>query len=242
MFLGLFLGAVLKGATGAGLPIIAIPTIAAIYDIRVAVVLLVIPNFITNVWQIRKYRAHNPGQGFAGKFAISGVVGAGIGTLLLATLPLMLLNIIIAFVVFAYVFLRLINPTFQLTMKLMQKWVLVAGSCAGVLQGAVGLSSPITITFLHAGRLPRPTFIFIVSLFFASMSVIQLPIQSVLGLMTFELAILSVLALIPIFTGLPIGEQIGKKLSTQVFDRTILILLSVLATKMLIDAVVPVFK
>ena len=37
--MGLFLGAVLKGATGAGLPIVAIPTIAGFYDVRVAVVL-----------------------------------------------------------------------------------------------------------------------------------------------------------------------------------------------------------
>lgn len=235
VFFGLLFGAILKGATGAGLPIIAIPTIAAFYDIRVAVALLVIPNFVTNAWQIGKYRAHNSKQGFAVKFAISGIAGAGIGTLLLAYLPLAMLNFIIAIVVFTYIGLRLFNPEFQLSMAIMQKWVLFAGSCAGVLQGAVGLSSPITITFLHAARLPRPTFIYIVSLFFAGMSVIQLPLQSVLGLMTLELAILSVLALVPIFIGLPIGDRIGKSLSTHVFDRLILILLTVLAIKMLAD-------
>jgi len=35
---------------------------------------------------------------------------------------------------------------------------------------------------------------------------------------------------------LPIGEALGKKLSTIVFDRVILILLCALAIKMLIDA------
>lgn len=240
IFLGLFLGAVLKGATGAGLPIIAIPTIAAVYDIRVAVALLVIPNFFTNVRQIGKFRTHNPGNGFARNFAASGIAGAAIGTFLLAYLPITLLNVIIAMVVFAYIALRLLNPQFQLAMKLMQKWVLIAGGCAGILQGAVGLSSPITITFLHAGRLPRPTFIFIMSLFFASMSVIQLPLQSALGLMTLELAVLSILALVPVFIGLPIGERIGKTLSAQVFDHTILILLAIIAIKMLVDTAISV--
>lgn len=41
---------------------------------------------------------------------------------------------------------------------------------------------------------------------------------------------------IPIFIGLPLGERIGKTLSTQVFGRIILVLLTVLAVKMLADA------
>ena len=237
MFIGLFLGAVLKGATGAGLPVIAIPTIAAFYDVRVAVVLLVIPNFVTNVWQIRKYHEHNLKNSFARNFALAGIVGAGIGTLLLAYLPLELLNIIIVIVVFAYIALRLLRPEFHLATSVMQKWELIAGGSAGVLQGAIGLSSPITITFLHAGRLPRLTFIYIVSLFFAGMCLIQLPLQSALGLMTWDMVILSTLALIPIMIGLPIGERVGRTLSTTVFDNTILILLTVLAIKMLVDAV-----
>ncbi len=237
MFIGLFFGAILKGTTGAGLPIIAIPTIAAFYDVRIAVVLLVIPNFFTNVWQIRKYRTHNLTNTFARNFALAGIVGAGIGTLLLAYLPLVLLNIIIAMAVFAYIALRLFRPEFHLTTNVMQKWEWIAGGSAGVLQGAVGLSSPITITFLHAGRLPRFTFIYIASLFFAGMCIIQLPLQLALGLMTKELVILSFLALIPIFVGLPIGERVGRKISIVLFDRTILVLLTVLAIKMLTDAV-----
>jgi len=236
MFIGLFLGAVLKGATGAGLPVIAIPTIAAVYDVRVAVVLLVIPNFVTNVWQIRKYHEHNLKNTFARNFALAGIAGAGIGTLLLAYLPLVLLNIIIAVVVFTYIALRLLRPEFHLSTSVMQKWELIAGASAGVLQGAVGLSSPITITFLHACRLPRLTFIYIASLFFAGMCLIQLPLQSALGLITWDMVLLSLLALIPIFVGLPIGERVGRTLSTAFFDRTILVLLAVLGIKMLVDA------
>jgi len=236
LFTGLFLGALLKGATGVGLPVIAIPTIAAVYDVRVAVVLLVIPNFFTNIRQIHKYQEHNLKINFARNFALAGIVGAGLGTVLLAYLPLALLNIIIAVVVIFYIALRLFRPEFHLSTNVMQQWELVAGSSAGVLQGAIGLSAPITITFLHACRLPRPTFIFIASLFFASMCLIQLPVQAAFGLMTFDIAILSMLALIPIFAGLPIGERIGRTLSATVFDQIILVLLTSLAAKMLVDA------
>jgi len=234
--IGVFLGAILKGATGVGLPVIAIPTIAAVYDVRIAVVMLVIPNFCTNIWQIRKFHQHNLKNNFARNFALSGIAGAGVGTVLLAYLPLVVLNVAIAVVVFGYIALRLFRPEFYLSSSVMRKWEKVAGGCAGILQGAIGLSAPITITFLHACRLPRHTFVFIASLFFAGMCLIQLPLQLALGLMTPDMIILSLLALIPIFIGLPIGERIGRSLSAVVFDRTILILLSVLGVKMLADA------
>jgi len=236
IFVGLLIGSIIKGATGAGLPIVAIPTIAAVYDVRVAVVLLVVPNLITNSWQIYKYKSYNLDNYFARNFAIAGFIGAGIGTLLLAYLPLGVLNILIAVIVFSYVVRRLLRPEFQLAMKTMQRWVFVMGTSAGVLQGAIGLSAPITITFLHAGKLPRNTFVFVASLFFAVMCLIQLPLQLALGLMTWKLAVLSTLVLIPIIIGLPVGEHIGRKISSVVFDRLILLLLTVLATKMLVEA------
>ena len=43
------LGGILKGATGAGAPIITIPVMTAFYDVRIAVIIMVIPNFITNI-------------------------------------------------------------------------------------------------------------------------------------------------------------------------------------------------
>ena len=38
-----------KGATGAGAPIITIPVIVAFYDVRIAVIIMVIPNLLTNI-------------------------------------------------------------------------------------------------------------------------------------------------------------------------------------------------
>ena len=46
------LGGTLKGATGAGAPIITIPVIAAFYDVRIAVIIMVIPNLLTNIRKV----------------------------------------------------------------------------------------------------------------------------------------------------------------------------------------------
>ena len=44
----LSVGGVIKGITGAGAPLLAIPVIAAFHDIRLAVAVMILPNIITN--------------------------------------------------------------------------------------------------------------------------------------------------------------------------------------------------
>ena len=50
------LGGILKGATGAGAPIVTIPVIAAFYDVRIAVIIMVVPNLLTNIGQLYQFR------------------------------------------------------------------------------------------------------------------------------------------------------------------------------------------
>ena len=56
IFIAFALGGILKGATGAGAPIITIPVIAAFYDVRIAVIIMVIPNLLTNIGQLYQFR------------------------------------------------------------------------------------------------------------------------------------------------------------------------------------------
>lgn len=232
---GLMLGGVLKGATGAGLPIIAVPVIASVSDIRFAVVLLVVPNFFTNLWQIIKYRQANPHPVLTNRFALAGVFGSAMGTVLLAFLPLPILSFLAAFTVIFYVILRLVQPSFELPVETAKRWAWPVGTIGGALQGSLGVSSPISVTFIHSIKLGREPFILIMSVFFAMMSVIQVPVQLWLELTTVKFSVLSTLALVPILVGLPIGDWIGKRMDAQAFDRTILILLVVLAVKMIFD-------
>lgn len=235
LFLGLMCGAILKGATGAGLPIFAIPAIASVFDIRVAVILLTVPNFFTNLWQIIQYRGANTEPAFTANFAIAGAIGAGVGTFLLAWLPLAVLSFMAAAAVIAYVLLRVLRPSFKVPLETAKRVVFPVGSIAGALQGALGLSSPISITFMHSIKLPREQFILTMSVYFAMMSVIQVPVQLMLGLSSFNLAAMSLLALLPILVGLPVGTWVGKRMNAAAFDKTILCVLIILALKMIFD-------
>ena len=60
-FAALALGGTLKGATGMGAPLIAIPVMTALFDVRLAVVVMLLPSLYTNLWQLWIFRAHHPG-------------------------------------------------------------------------------------------------------------------------------------------------------------------------------------
>lgn len=237
IFCAMFLGGILKGATGAGLPIIAVPVIAAFYDVRFAVIILVIPNFLINSWQSYKFRSHNFHPNFVRIFAIAGILGAGIGTVLLSWLPVEKLNLLMALIVFSYIALKLAKPAFRLPMEQANKLVWYAGIGGGVLQGALGLSSPISVTFTNAIKLDRPSFIFTISVFFTAMCLVQLPLQFAYGMVTWQTIILGFFAFIPLIMGVPVGEFVGKRMSAVVFDRVILVLLAVLSLKQVIAVV-----
>lgn len=235
--LGLFLGGILKGATGAGMPVLAVPVIAAFYDVRVAVVVLVIPNLLTNLWQVNKYRRENRHPVFTRRFAVWGFLGAGLGTVMLVKLPLAALNIMLALIILGYVGLRLARPAFRLPMTHAVRFAGIAGFCGGVLQGAVGLSAPIALSFTNAIRFERVVFIFTISVFFAALCLAQIPLQIWFGVLTLDVAMVSAVALVPLFAGLPLGDFLGKRMNDRVFDRAILILLTLLALRQLSAAI-----
>lgn len=97
----------------------------------------------------------------------------------------------------------------------------------------MGLSGPVAISFVNVVGLPRPQFIFTMSLYFFSMTLIQFPVQIGLGIMTWERAGLGFLARVPLLTGMAVGERIGRRISKTTFDRIIIALLTLLALRLL---------
>lgn len=227
--IGLAMGGILKGATGAGMPVIAVPVIAAFYDVRLAVIIIVVPNFIINLRQLWAYRASNTTQKLTVQLVVSGMIGAAIGTYALVALPPTLLTLLMVGIIFIYIALRLLRPDFSISQDVADKTAWMAGGVGGILQGSLGISSPAAMTFLSAIRLPRPNFIFTASAFFAAMCIPQMIVATAYGLIHADIVILGLLATVPLLLALPVGDWIGKRMSAHVFDRAILVLLAILA-------------
>jgi uncharacterized membrane protein YfcA len=227
------LGGILKGATGAGAPIITIPVIAAFYDVRVAVIIMVIPNLLTNIGQLYQFRKTILPSFFTVSFALGGGIGAFIGTILLANLSIKILTLSVAFIVLVYIFLKLIVPSWKLIYKKATKLVFIMGAAGGVLQGTAGLSAPISITFLNAMKLERNQFIPTISVYFGVMSIFQMPTLYYYDFLNFEIIIASLISTIVLLCFMPIGSWIAKSVSKENFDKITLILLAFIAIRII---------
>ena len=227
------LGGILKGAVGAGSPVIAVPILSMLYGVPFAVSVFVLPNLVSNLWQGWQYRNYLVSPKFAAVFALSGAVGAGVGSVLLSALPADFLMRIVAFVVLGYVAFRLTRPNWRLSDGLANRLVAPAGFIGGILQGAGGISAPVSVTFMNALKMERAAFIATISIFFVAMSAVQIPTLISLGILTQDRLLFSVFALIPLLGGMPIGAWIARHVDAAVFDKVVLALLFVVALKLI---------
>jgi uncharacterized membrane protein YfcA len=156
--------------------------------------------------------------------------------LLLSFIPAEKLSLLVALAVTLYVALRFARPEWKIEMARATRLALPVGAAGGFLQGASGLSAPISLTFLNAMRLERSAFIAIISLFFTSFGLVQLLALSATHLFSRTDLLYSLLALIPICAAMPLGASLARRLPPAVFDRLILVLLTLLVLKLVVDA------
>lgn len=232
----ILLGGVMKGAIGAGAPIIAAPALTMLFNVQTAVATLVVPNLLSNVWQAWRYRKEAMPRRFLILFAGGGMLGVAFGTLLLAVLPQEALSLMVAGAVLAYITLRLVRPGWTLKRERANQLSGAAGIAGGFLQGATGISAPASITFLNAMKLPREAFIGTISIFFVSMTAMQIPALWSVGLLSLELLTYGFAALALVFLAMPLGNWLGKRASPKVFDMVMLVTLGAIAVKILFEA------
>jgi uncharacterized membrane protein YfcA len=223
-FVALAFGGIVKGALGAGVPIIAIPILTMTYDVHFAIAVLLAPNLVANLVQVWSYRADLLPRRFLMPFALGGAAGVAFGTYALTRVPQDTLSLVIAFIVLAYVALRLVNPRLMLPFRL---------------QGATGMSAPLSVTFLNTLGLERRVFIGTIAVFFTALTLMQIPALALSGILTWERGLISLMALATVLAFMPLGAWLASRLSRRLFDLATLLLLVLLAVKIILDVLNP---
>lgn len=239
VFITLACGGILKGATGAGAPILAVPAMAALYDVRFAIVIMTVPNIVTNFTQLWQNRQHALKPSFLIPFLLAASMGVVAGSWILVGLDARSMSLIVALAVLLYLVLRLTNSKWHLNTALATKLAAPFGFLSGILQGSAGISAPVSVSFINAMRLERRVFMTTVSMLFVTFGAIQLTTLSLMGVVTPMGFLLSCAAVLPMFLGMPLGAFIGSNVSRTTFDRLIMLLLAALAARMLWEALAP---
>lgn len=239
MALALGVGGLVKGATGMGLPLVALPILAAFLGVQHAVALMCFPGIITNALQVWRFRAAMWETDFLPAMVLGGTAGIIAGTWFIVSLPERALSLALGLLIFGYIALRLFNPHFTVSRRTGRRLAPGAGFGAGLLQGATGIGSPVSVTFIHAMRLGRAAHVFAVSVIFLLSTVVQLPALMFAGVMTWQIALEGIVALLPALATMPVGNWLAGRVSQTVFDRMILVLLAVLACELSWKGVAP---
>lgn len=233
MTIALGAGGLVKGATGMGLPLVALPVLASFLGVPAAVALISPCLVFTNVWQVWRFRGELWTADFLPALLVAGGVGIAVGTVAITSLPERFLAFALAALLLFYIGLRLARPSFAISRAAGRRLSPAAGFGAGVLQGATGISSPIGVTFIHSLRLSRSAHVFSVSAMFLLFSLVQVPALAIAGVLTRDLFLLGLVAVIPAFATMPIGARLAGRLSPAAFDRIILGLLAVVAVQLI---------
>lgn len=229
-------GALSKGITGSGLPLVSIPVIAGFFGVQRAVVIMVVPGLVTNAWLLWRYRQHLRATRDLPALLLAGVFGVAIGTYGLTVIDQRALSLALAFVIALYLAVNLARPGFALAPAVTRYASPPIGLLSGVMQGATGVSSPIATPYLHAFRLPREAFVLAQTAVFQVFAIMQALSLTALGLFTPQTVAEGALALVPALIALPLGMRLAKRVPRQTFDRLVLTLLALTAVKLVYDA------
>ena len=229
-------GAFIKGATGQGLPQIAIPVMASFLGVEHAVVVMAIPGIVSNSWLMWTYRDHLQRTRDLPAMLVTGILGAVAGTALLTTLDERVLSLALASVIVLYVVVFFTQPEFRLRPEVTRYLSPPVGLAAGVLQGSTGISGPLVSTYLHAFRLEKETYVLSVTTVFMVYAIVQTVALAILGLYNAARFGESFVALVPIMIMLTLGTRLTQKLSRRTFDLMIVGVLLASGVKLVYDA------
>jgi uncharacterized membrane protein YfcA len=219
------LAGTVKGVVGMGLPAVSLALLTALLDLPTAMALMLVPSFVTNVWQ-----AVVGGNGLAllkrlAVFFILAFAAVWLGGQALVTVDLSLLSALLGVLLVFYGATGLAN--YRMTVRAGQEgWAGPAiGFINGVFTGMTGSFAFPGVLYLQALGLKRDELIQAMGILFTLSTVgVAISLQGN-ALLTAELGVLSAVGLVPAILGMVFGQRIRQRMSEEIFRRVFLIAL-----------------
>jgi uncharacterized protein len=171
---GIIFAAFVKGVTGLGFPVIAVPVVAQFLDPQTTVVAISIPTFLMNIIQVIQGEASLATVRRFLPLMVCAIPASIIGTAILATASGALITGILGIIVTVYTTLSLLRVRLVIPPARERQIGVIVGLCSGLMGGATGMFSPPLIIYMTALQLPKATFVSAISLCFIAGQVPQL--------------------------------------------------------------------
>ncbi len=227
-------GGLVKGALGAGLPLVVIPLLSLLIPAPQAMGLLVVPVLASNLLQAWQGGRLGLALRRFGPLMLAQLLATVLAVYWSQRLSVRGLNIAIALTVITAVAIMALQPSGQ-GLARHERW---AGPLVGALAGALGgistITGPILITYLMALRLPREQFVGSISIIYFFGAVPMYAAMLWWGRFGWAEVGWSCLAVAPVYAGMHLGAQLRRRMSEALFRRVLLGFLLVLALALLL--------
>lgn len=226
---GLIAAGLIKGATGIGFSTCALPFLVAAVGLKSAMAIVILPALWSNIGVIAASRDPlSPMRRFWIFYA--GIVpGIFLGAAFLVRVDNRLATEVLAVVTLAYIGLALARPDLSLTPSLERRLALPAGLANGVLTGLTGSQILPLMPYMMSLKLPADEQVKAVNMAVTIASVVLAAALWRAGVMTIEMASLSLLGCLPAALGVAAGSRMRDKLSASSFRYVALVTLAALA-------------
>jgi uncharacterized membrane protein YfcA len=232
----LIAGAV-KGVIGLGLPTFSLALLTVAIDLPSAMALLLVPSFVTNLWQ-----ATIGGEGKAilrrlWPFLLMSTVTVWLGSTALTRIDLAWLSALLGALLITYAAVSLAGVRPAITSR-QELWLgPLLGAVNGVLTGLTGSFVVPGVLFLQAIGLSRDQLIQAMGMLFTASTLALAAALQGNGLLSIELGTMSAVALLPAIIGMALGQRIRRRLSEQRFRRVFFVSLLMLGGYIIANAV-----
>jgi uncharacterized membrane protein YfcA len=231
------LAGTVKGVIGLGLPTVTLALLTTILGLPHAMVLLLVPSFITNLWQ-----AMTGGNGKVilrrlWPFLIMATGTVWLGATALTRVDLAVLSALLGALLVVYSTLSLAGLRFTIPLR-QEVWAgPLLGAANGILTGMTGSFVVPGVLFLQAIGLSRDMLIQAMGMLFtASTMALAIALQGN-NFLTAELGAVSAAALIPAVAGMVFGQRIRQRLSESLFRRVFFISLLLLGAYIIASSI-----
>ncbi|WP_417668099.1 sulfite exporter TauE/SafE family protein [Roseibium sp.] len=214
-----FLAGLVKGVIGLGLPTVALSLMTVATDLPTAMVLMLVPTFVTNLLQAVTGGHLVSVLRRIWLFLLFATGTVWLGTLVLRDADLSLMSALLGVVLILYALLGFTGFQMRTPPAREHPFSVAFGTANGVLTGLVGSYAVPGVMYLQSLGFSRDPFVQAMGLLFLGSTIALGVGLSGNGLMQAEVGLTSVLAVVPSIAGFFAGQAIRKKLSESLFRR-----------------------
>jgi len=212
----LLAGAV-KGVIGLGLPTLSLGLLVATFDLTTAIALMIVPSFVTNLWQ-----SVVGGRGRAvllriWPFLSMATAGIWLSASALIRFDVTLLAGLLGGLLIIYAAVGIAGVRLSIP-RTWETWSgLLLGTANGLLAGMTGSFVVPGLMYLQGLEMDRHAFVQAMGMLFTASTVALALRMHSYGLLSPRLGLLSIVATLPALLGMAVGQRLRARLSEQRF-------------------------